>query len=111
MTGSQLAAVHAFEGDVQQGDEVRVAWSEHFVSMVGVVDRVTGSHIDVTITDAQGSDYMLNRTLRFPMVKHHSVWSWHNRVEPCMGYFHPEPQRRFADMPFSAEEAGARLVA
>lgn len=111
MNGAQLAAVHAFEGEVQPGDEVRVAWSEHFKSMLGRVELVTGSHIDVTVTDAQGSDYMLNRTLRFPMVKHHTVWSCHNRVEPAGGYFHPEPLEftALAEMPFFADES--RLVA
>lgn len=116
MTGAQLSTVHSFEGEVKPGDEVRVGWSEIFQSMLGVVDRVLSSHIDVTITDGQGADYMVGQTMRFPMVNHHSVWSWHNRVEPLCGYFHPEPLEyaalaRFADMPFSAHEEGVRLVA
>lgn len=116
MTGAQLSAVHRFEGEVEPGDEVRVAWSDMFQSMKGVVHRVLRSHIDVTITDGQGADYMVGQTMRFPMVNHHSVWSWHNRVEPLCGYFHPEPLKytalaKYADMAFSAEEAGQKLVA
>jgi len=116
MNGAQLSAVFHFEENVKPGDEVRVGWSEVFKSMEGVVDRVLSSHIDVTITDGQGADYMVGQTMRFPKVGHHSVWSWHNRVEPLCGYFHPEPSEhaalaRYAEMPFSSDEAGVRLVA
>ena len=93
MTGEEFRKVKEFESAMEEGDHVRVLWtnSGNFFGAIAKVVKINRKSVRVALsepvgTDALASFYPRGHHITVPTISDIQRWSENNRVEPIRGY-------------------------
>jgi len=101
MTADQFRTVIDFEQGLQEGDKVRIRWTNchNFYDGIGIVVRVNAKSIRVKLTEyvpyptGEYEGYPAGREITAPRIANIKMWSVNNRVEPVNGFEMTEDSR------------------